>query len=769
MPLSAVGLDFMNQNAYSFGSAIPHLQLAWSSSNQEVAELRSALWRNGLAPRMRNSAVMRLVAKKPGRIVIKVHAKITESIATAGQFQLDKDAEFTDQIEVVVIDDLAARAPSVPRNTLLMGVQSEYQLRTNREAGAKTIYYVLAKDAGLGGGHDEVITVSRNGLVKSGRNLGTAVILIRVIDDGSLVQEISITVQVKPLTYIMLNALRVMKPTSSQHQLTTWPLGLQVPLHISFHDDTGVKFDAVDESTLEVSTRPNRFDTNQIHVVDKKRASSSNNHSLAIELTMSELTVLRSFISSSDGKNRLDDFIVFDTKPGIVPELTTRPVVVGDVILFDKHVTASEDNVLGKWSVDPPGMAYVDSDLGLAVALRSGLARLACNLDETRSISIDLNVQRASKIVFQSRSTEDLGRHLTHDQANVQAVSFSILSEDGQAAPSSERQVFPNLHFSSSTGQNNASQADGSHFTKTLYTCDAKFVNPTNNFDDYLTVEAAFSGGHYVCLFRAALSAADQKSISDDLEVTVVPSASMMPAAKISTRVPFSSPFKIGNNDGGPLVLTNVAPSAEVTIIGLPHVLDSVTVTPSDTHLISVGRSYFGNEDNTRSWPVNVRSAFWTEAKPGVEVNVRVASSVTGQSAVVPVKIMFRGDQCANIELGWSSLIYFLISHYQSLLFIIASCVICVFVTRVVSQSAKTSTSKSSASSADINAFNTPNGMPRVANLSSSPSSLLLNSESKPFVWTVDKSPVYGSPATPSLYHRKSPRSLTQYSYTDNN
>ena len=36
----------------------------------------------------------------------------------------------------------------------------------------------------------------------------------------------------------------------------------------------------------------------------------------------------------------------------------------------------------------------------------------------------------------------------------------------------------------------------------------------------------------------------------------------------------------------------------------------------------------------------------------------------------------------------------------------------------------------------------------------------LTNADSKPFLWTVDNSPVYGSP-------RVSPRRLTQYSYTD--
>ena len=72
-------------------------------------------------------------------------------------------------------------------------------------------------------------------------------------------------------------------------------------------------------------------------------------------------------------------------------------------------------------------------------------------------------------------------------------------------------------------------------------------------------------------------------------------------------------------------------------------------------------------------------------------MSLTINSPITGQNFVVPVKAAFRADQCANIELGWSSVLYFIAAHYQSLLFIIASCIVCVIITKFVSQAANKS------------------------------------------------------------------------------
>ena len=71
---------------------------------------------------------MRLIAKKPGRTTIKLNAKITAPIDLIGQAQLDRDMEFTDEMEVVIFEDINGKSPFIGRNALLMAPMSEHQL-----------------------------------------------------------------------------------------------------------------------------------------------------------------------------------------------------------------------------------------------------------------------------------------------------------------------------------------------------------------------------------------------------------------------------------------------------------------------------------------------------------------------------------------------------------------------------------------------------------------------------------------------------------------
>ena len=60
----------------------------------------SVYHRNGLGTgEGRNNGVMRLVAKRPGRVVVRLRARITAPIPAAEQFQLDRDRVFENQVE----------------------------------------------------------------------------------------------------------------------------------------------------------------------------------------------------------------------------------------------------------------------------------------------------------------------------------------------------------------------------------------------------------------------------------------------------------------------------------------------------------------------------------------------------------------------------------------------------------------------------------------------------------------------------------------------
>ncbi len=58
----------------------------------------SVFHQNGVEAAPVNEVAMRFVAKKPGRVQITLVAKITQSLQSTGQFQLDRDKQFQDQV-----------------------------------------------------------------------------------------------------------------------------------------------------------------------------------------------------------------------------------------------------------------------------------------------------------------------------------------------------------------------------------------------------------------------------------------------------------------------------------------------------------------------------------------------------------------------------------------------------------------------------------------------------------------------------------------------
>ena len=70
-------------------------------------------------------------------------------------------------------------------------------------------------------------------------------------------------------------------------------------------------------------------------------------------------------------------------------------------------------------------MMFVDAENGVAVALRTGLARISYDLDEQRSTVFDVVITKAQKIQFLSDTV-----HLTNIKNSIQAVSFDIVSND---------------------------------------------------------------------------------------------------------------------------------------------------------------------------------------------------------------------------------------------------------------------------------------------------------------------------------------------------
>lgn len=99
--------------------------MSWSQSNIDSGELTSVYHQNMKLTSLNdleNQGVMRFIAKRPGRVVIKVKVRVTKGSPGGMYFQLDKDKEFSHQIELQVSSRNILRYFYVTYNHVFKGV-----------------------------------------------------------------------------------------------------------------------------------------------------------------------------------------------------------------------------------------------------------------------------------------------------------------------------------------------------------------------------------------------------------------------------------------------------------------------------------------------------------------------------------------------------------------------------------------------------------------------------------------------------------------------
>ena len=123
-------------------------------------------------------------------------------------------------------------------------------------------------------------------------------------------------------------------------------------MRVSYHDDTGVTFDAVGETS--VSVRPSRFDSNTV--------TNSTATSFDIECVKETFTVVKATRTLADagGKTKtLVDFAVFDVKRAVTPMSLPGVVSVGDVLKLRPLVEAVGAGIKTDepgWKSEPEGI-----------------------------------------------------------------------------------------------------------------------------------------------------------------------------------------------------------------------------------------------------------------------------------------------------------------------------------------------------------------------------------------------------------------------------
>jgi len=657
LPLYLYGQD-NDMNVYSYGSALPILNIDWSVTPQSTS-ISSPLDPIGHSLISDNNGVVVFSSKIPGKFTIKATVSISSTIEEHNQFQLERDRTLTVSTtinveEILAITNIEQEAKS---GELLLAPGTSYQLKSNKNS----VFSV----------HDNsIVSVTKSGLVKAGNKYGSTVILAKHNQE-----EVAVVVDVKPVHYILVRA-GPLGDSWHGEALENVPRGGKMELLVSRHDKWGKMFShSSSESGLDY--RPSRFDLVKMS-------------GLSADSVGRGWTVLRVW----DNVAQQVGWMVTKVGEGLVGVSSLQ---VGDVADFDSLVTGE-----GHWESDPPGILKVDPMSGVVIGAKPGHTRLRFVTQKGESVFVrQLSVTQSDSVSIDTSVV--IG-------GSMETVTVPVVIGSGSK----------NLVSSGATNVS-VSRNHG------LFKCDISW-DQENNIATVIRAEPQWTRSSWACVLTL-VSAAPSHPAQVKLSVLGhVETLRYLPAFS----VPQTS-VELGV-DGGVIGVT-----------GHSSVLDMLETRHSEG--LELGSPWLEAEGELHI-PVYLSLSQYTSS-PSVSVSV----PATGQS--VSVSIIPLVSSCKTNTGFISAMFGELLAYYQTVICIILVSVITAYVTK--SQFSKTQGSSKLA----------PVPAPAPAAQATSPNKQdgdTSQNAASPYLWTVDNSPIYGSP----IYRRSpptQPRNLAQYSY----
>ncbi|XP_043424444.1 nuclear pore membrane glycoprotein 210-like isoform X4 [Prionailurus bengalensis] len=627
MPVYVLGVT-STQTPFSFSNANPGLTFHWSMSKRDVLDLVPRHSEVFLQLPVENNFAMVVHTKAAGRTSIKVTVRCMNS--SSGQLEGDL-LELSDEVQILVFEKLQLFFPECQPERILMPMNSQLRLHTNREGAAFVSSRVLRCFP-----NSSVIEEDGEGLLKAGSIAGTAVLEVTSVEPFGVNQTTITGVQVAPVTYLRMSSRPVLY-TARGRTLAAFPVGVSLAFTVQFYNSIGEKFHT---HNTQLHLALNRDDLLLI-------GPGSGNYTYMAQAVSTGVTLLGIWDRRHPG---VADYVPVAVEHAIEPD--TQHTLVGDVICFRTHLL-NHDGEPGIWMISADNILQTDTGTGVGVARRPGVATVFHDIPGVVKTYREVVVNASSRLTL----SYDLKTYLTNSPSSAVFKLFITTGRNGA-----------NLKGSCTSSQ--ALAITTILLPETLVVCHVQFSNTLLDIpaSKVFHVHAGFSmeRGAYVCLIKVrpqsegllqALSMADTSVYG---WATLVSERSKNGMQR--TLIPFIPAFYVNQSE---LVLSHRQDVGEIRVLGVDRVLEKLEVFPSSPVLVVSGYRHSSLTPGLVVYPVRVVN--FTSLQQTSPVFINICCVLTSQSEAVVVRALKEksgADQCED-----SSVLQKFLGSHQTILF----------------------------------------------------------------------------------------------------
>ncbi|EGV98124.1 Nuclear pore membrane glycoprotein 210-like [Cricetulus griseus] len=625
MPVYVMGVT-STQTPFSFSNANPSLTFHWSMSKRDVLDLVPRHSEVFLQLPAENNFAMVVHTKVAGRTTIKVTVRSENS--SFGHFE-GSVMELSDEIQILVFEKLQLFYEGCQPEQILMPMNSQLKLHTNREGAAFVSSRVLKCFP-----NSSVIEEDSQGLLRSGSIAGTAVLEVTSIEPFGVNQTTITGVQVAPVTYLRMSSYPKLY-TAQGRTLSAFPLGMSLTFIVEFYNNIGEKFHT---HNTRLYMALNRDDLLLI-------GPGNRNYTYMAQAVNRGVTVVGLWDQRHPG---MADYIPVAVEHAIEPD--TKLTFVGDVICFSTHLV-NQHGEPGMWMISTNNVIQTDTVTGVGVARSPGTATIFHDIPGVVKTFREVVVNASSRLTL----SYDLKTYLTNIP---NATVFKLFISTGRN----------DVNLKGSCTSSQASAVKTVLLPETLLLCHVQFSNTLLDVpaSKVFLIRSEFSmeRGVYVCLIKVRQKSEELRQILSVADTSVYGWATLVSGRSKNGMqrilIPFIPGFYMNQSE---LVLSH-KDIGDLRVLGVERVLESLEVFSSSPFLAVSGHKHSILTTGMAIYLVRVVNFTAFQMSSPVFINVSCVLTSQHEAVLVRAKDASGSDHCEE-----SGVLKNLVGSYQILLF----------------------------------------------------------------------------------------------------